>query len=107
LLIGCRFRQGIPINSQQSKTIQQYKDPEITDRESAGSARNMLAVAAQLDLVSCLLAVIAAVLAVRSLRLDDAIAGRVSALYRSSHVDPPLIRIYASYNWRTRRGRMG
>ena len=50
----------------------------------------MLAVAAELDLVTRLLAVIAAVLAVRSLRLDGAITGWVSALSRSRHVDPPL-----------------
>jgi len=56
----------------------------------------MLAVAAELDLVARLLAVITAVLAERSLRLDGAIAGRVSALGRSSHIDPPLVRIYAS-----------
>ena len=56
----------------------------------------MLAVAAQLDLVARLLAVIAAVLPERSLWLDGAVAGRVSALHRSSHVDPPLVRMYAS-----------
>jgi hypothetical protein len=55
----------------------------------------MLAVAAELDLVTRLLAVIAAVLSVRSLRLDGAIAGRVSALGRSSHVEP-------SCNWNLR-----
>ena len=52
----------------------------------------MLAIAAQLDLVARLLAVIAAVLPEWSLRLDCAVAGRVSALHRSSHVDPPFVR---------------
>jgi hypothetical protein len=61
----------------------------IKDRDSGSPAGGMLAIAAQLDLVTRLLAVIAAVLAVRSLRLDGAVAGGVSALGRSSHVDPP------------------
>jgi hypothetical protein len=56
----------------------------------------MLAIAAQLDLVARLLAVIAAVLPEWSLRLDGAVAGRVGAFHRSSHVDPPLLRLYAS-----------
>jgi hypothetical protein len=50
----------------------------------------MLAVAAKLDLVACLLAVITAVFPKRSLWFDGAVAGRVSAL-GSSHVDPPLL----------------
>jgi len=49
----------------------------------------MLAIAAQLDLVARLLAVITAVLPERSLRLDGAVAGGMSAFHRSSHVDPP------------------
>jgi hypothetical protein len=56
----------------------------------------MLAVATKLDLVARLLAVIAAVLPEWSLRLDGAVAGRVSAFHRSSHVDPPFDRLYAS-----------
>jgi hypothetical protein len=55
----------------------------------------MLAIAAELDLVARLLAVIAAVLSERSLGLDGAVTGRVSALHRSSHVEPPMIRLYA------------
>lgn len=55
----------------------------------------MLAIAAQLDLVARLLAVIAAVLSEWSLWLDGAVAGRVGA-FRSRHVDPPLVRLYAS-----------
>ena len=55
----------------------------------------MLAVAAQLDSVTCLLAVVAAVLPVRSLGLDGALTGRVSAFGRSSHVEPPLARVRA------------
>ena len=49
----------------------------------------MLAIAAELDLVARLLAVIAAVLPEWSLRLDGAVAGRVGAFHRSRHVDPP------------------
>ena len=56
----------------------------------------MLAIAAKLDLVARLLAVIAAVLPERSFGLDGAVTGRVSALHRSSHGDPPLVRLYAS-----------
>jgi hypothetical protein len=55
----------------------------------------MLTVAAQLDLVTRLLAVIAAVLPVRALGLDGALTGRVSAFGRSSHVEPPF-GLYAS-----------
>jgi hypothetical protein len=50
----------------------------------------MLTVAAELDLVTCLLAVVAAVLPVRTLGLDGALTGRVSTFRRSSHVEPPL-----------------
>ena len=56
----------------------------------------MLAIAAELDLVARLLAVIAAVLSERSLGLDGAVTGRMSALDRSCHGDPPLVRLYAS-----------
>ena len=77
------------------------------DRSSGSAAGRMLAVAAELDLVARLLAVITAVLPERSLRLDGAVAGRVSAFRRSSHVDPPLVRIYASSRWRTRYGGVG
>ena len=46
------------------------------------AAGRMLAVAAQFDLVACLFAVIAAVLAVRAARIHGAVTGRVSALVR-------------------------
>ena len=56
----------------------------------------MLAIAAELDLVARLFAVIAAVLPERSFGLDGAVTRRVSALHRSGHGDPPLVRLYAS-----------
>jgi hypothetical protein len=52
----------------------------------------MLAIAAKLNPVAGLLAVVAAVLAERTLGLDSALTGRVSAFRRSSHVEPPLAR---------------
>jgi hypothetical protein len=66
---------------------------EVT-RRAASAAGGVLAIAAQLDLVSRLLAVITAVLAMGSLRLDHAIACRVGALDRWGHLTPPC-RIYA------------
>jgi hypothetical protein len=47
----------------------------------------MLAVASQLDLVSRLFAVIAAVLSEPALGLDGALTGRVRTLHWTSHVD--------------------
>jgi hypothetical protein len=92
LLIVDWWLPGRRIANQSStiKTIQQSKIIKSTIDESGSPTGGMLAIAAQLDLVARLLAVIAAVLPVRSLRLDGAVAGRVSALGRSSHVDPPL-----------------
>ena len=63
----------------------------IDNSESCTATRRMLTVATQFDLVAGLLAVIAAVLSKWSLRLDGAVAGRVSAFHRSSHVDPPFV----------------
>ena len=84
------------IDNQGITNDSRIKDPQVKKSRSGSAARRMLTVAAELDLVTRLFAVIAAVLPVRSLRLDGTIAGRVSALGRSSHVDPPFMRIYAS-----------
>jgi hypothetical protein len=51
------------------------------------SAGRVLAITAQFDLVSCLPAVIAAVLSVRPLRFDHALTGGVCALGSSGHID--------------------
>jgi hypothetical protein len=86
-----------PITNQQSAIANDSKinNREINNRSSGRPTRRMLTIAAQLDLVARLLAVIAAVLPEWPLWLDGAVAGRVSA-FRSSHVDPPLGRLYAS-----------
>src|SRR5688572_20865118 len=49
----------------------------------------MLAVAPQFDLLSCLLAMVTAVLPVRTIRLDGAIARRVGTLRGFGHLEPP------------------
>jgi hypothetical protein len=82
------FPSQSKIDDQQSPTNHQSK---IKNQRSAGrsgrAAGRMLAIAAELDLVTRLLAVVTAVLPERPLWFDGAIAGRVSTFDRSSHVD--------------------
>ena len=59
------------------------------------AASRVLAVAAKLDLVSCLFTVFAAVFSKPPVGLDEAFAGRMSTLRRWRH-NPPLGAIYAS-----------
>jgi hypothetical protein len=97
------------IKDLRSKITNDSNDQEIPESKigrSGIATGRVLAVATELDLVTSLLAVIAAVLAVRSLRFDGAIAGRVSTFRRSSHVTLRSIGLYASSCWRTRRGGM-
>ena len=97
-------RRGAELQSQGHLSPRGW-NPGNQRLSSRGAAGRMLAIAAKLDLVTRLLAVVAAVLPERSLWLDGAIAGRVGTFRRSSHVDPPMGRIYASSHRGTRRRR--
>ena len=62
--------------------------------ERTSAAGRMLTIAAQLDLVSSLLAVLTAVFAVGATGTYGAVASRVGALLRWSHATP-LLALYA------------
>jgi hypothetical protein len=92
-----------PISNHQRINNRQFKNQQSDRSASRLPAGRMLTVAAQLDLVSRLFAVIAAVLPETSLRLDSALTGRVRTFRWSRHVDLRTEELYDSCPVRTSR----